>query len=108
MQCHDHDEKERNDKDNYTRPPRVSFGFELGFLVATEPREVDADATIPGIAPVTGHSDGREAVVELLRGHGFCAETESGSSSSTKYPWMVTEDLSPVEAGTAWEHPTYN
>ncbi|KAF9772999.1 hypothetical protein IL306_009261 [Fusarium sp. DS 682] len=107
MQCHDN-EKEWKGKDSYTRPPRVSFGFELEFLVATEPREVEADDTIPGIAPIANSYDGQEAVLKLLRDHGFCAEKDYADGSSTKYPWTVTMDGSVEEAGTAWADPTYN
>ncbi|KAI1023292.1 hypothetical protein LB503_001175 [Fusarium chuoi] len=98
--------------DNYTRPPRVSFGFELEFLVAVNPREVEADDSIPGLAPATGHRDGVTAVLELLRDHEFYARTVQEDSvakkSETKeYPWIVTTDGSVSESGTEWKKEAY-
>ncbi|VTT63285.1 unnamed protein product, partial [Fusarium fujikuroi] len=75
-------ETDHKHDDSYTRPPRVSFGFELEFLVAVNPREVEADDSIPGLAPATGHHDG-------------------------EYPWIVTTDGSVSESGTEWKKEAY-
>ncbi|KAH7270286.1 putative amidoligase enzyme-domain-containing protein [Fusarium redolens] len=93
--------------DKYTWPPRASFGFELEFLVAVDPRKVEADDSIPGLAPATGHTYGETAVLELLRDHGFCAETVQENCDTKKYSWLVTTDGSVSESGTAWENKTY-
>ncbi|KAF4498196.1 hypothetical protein FAGAP_5633 [Fusarium agapanthi] len=98
--------------DKFTRPPRVSFGFELEFLVAVNPIEVEADDSIPGLAPATGHNYGVTAVLELLRDHEFCARTVEENSvanqSETKeYPWIVTTDGSVSESGTEWKNEAY-
>ncbi|KAF5584522.1 hypothetical protein FPCIR_8652 [Fusarium pseudocircinatum] len=102
----------KHDDDNYTRPPRVSFGFELEFLVAVNPREVEADDSIPGLAPATGHHDGVTAVLELLRDHEFCAMTVQENSvahtgETKEYPWIVTTDGSVSEPGTEWKNEGY-
>ncbi|KAF5255959.1 hypothetical protein FOXYS1_13598 [Fusarium oxysporum] len=93
----------------YTRPPRASFGFELEFLVPLNPRKVEADDSISGLAPVAGHLDGVTAVLELLRDHNFYARTVEASyvpkKSETKgYPWIVTTDGSVSESGTEWKN----
>ncbi|KAF5623451.1 hypothetical protein F52700_10073 [Fusarium sp. NRRL 52700] len=105
-------ETEHRHDDSYTRPPRVSFGFELEFLVAVNPREVEADDSIPGLAPATGHHDGVTAVLELLRHHEFCARTVQESSvveksGSKEYPWIVTTDGSVSESGTEYKNEAY-
>ncbi|KAI1058617.1 hypothetical protein LB506_000201 [Fusarium annulatum] len=105
-------ETDHKHDDSYTRPPRVSFGFELGFLVAVNPREVEADDSIPGLAPATGHHDGVTAVLELLRDHEFCARTVQEDSVANKsetkeYPWIVTTDGSVSESGTEWKKEAY-
>ncbi|KAG6993528.1 hypothetical protein FOFC_01501 [Fusarium oxysporum] len=96
----------------YTRPPRASFGFELEFLVPLNPRKVEADDSISGLAPVAGHLDGVTAVLELLRDHNFYARTVEESyvpkKSETKgYPWIVTTDGSVSESGTEWKNEAY-
>ncbi|KAF5653459.1 hypothetical protein F25303_2332 [Fusarium sp. NRRL 25303] len=105
-------ETDHKHDDSYTRPPRVSFGFELEFLVAVNPREVEADDSIPGLAPATGHHDGVTAVLELLRDHEFCARTVQEDSVANKseteeYPWIVTTDGSVSESGTEWKKEAY-
>ncbi|KAF4417834.1 hypothetical protein FACUT_12007 [Fusarium acutatum] len=112
MEPRDTKETDHKHDDNYTRPPRVSFGFELEFLVAVNPREVEADDSIPGLAPATGHRDGVTAVLELLRDHEFCARTVEencvAEKSETKdYPWIVTTDGSVSESGTEWKNEAY-
>ncbi|KAF4446633.1 hypothetical protein F53441_9764 [Fusarium austroafricanum] len=54
----------RKQEDKYTRPPRISFGLELEFLVATHPRGVKSDDDIPDLAPVTDHMSGTDAASE--------------------------------------------
>ncbi|RKL40500.1 hypothetical protein BFJ72_g6101 [Fusarium proliferatum] len=105
-------ETDHKHDDSYTRPPRVSFGFELEFLVAVNPREVEADDSIPGLAPATGHHDGVTAVLELLRDHEFCARTVQEDSVANKsetkeYPWIVTTDGSVSESGTERKKEAY-
>ncbi|RBQ67008.1 hypothetical protein FVER14953_01307 [Fusarium verticillioides] len=105
-------ETDHKHEDNYIRPPRVSFGFELEFLVAVNPREVEADDSIPGLAPATGHHDGVTAVLELLRDHEFCAMTVqensvAHTSERKEYPWIVTTDGSVSEPGTEWKNEVY-
>lgn len=105
-------ETDHKHDDSYTRPPRVSFGFELEFLVAVNPREVEADDSIPGLAPATGHHDGVTAVLELLQDHEFCARTVQEDSVANKsetkeYPWIVTTDGSVSESGTEWKKEAY-
>ncbi|KAF5622041.1 uncharacterized protein FTJAE_11090 [Fusarium tjaetaba] len=102
----------KHDDDNYTRPPRVSFSFELEFLVAVNPREAEADDSIPGLAPATGHQDGVTAVLELLRDHEFCAMTVqensvAHTSERKEHPWIVTTDGSVAEPGTEWNNEAY-
>ncbi|QKD47764.2 uncharacterized protein FOBCDRAFT_247013 [Fusarium oxysporum Fo47] len=96
----------------YTRPPRASFGFELEFLVPLNPRKVEADDSISGLAPVAGHLDGVTAVLELLRDHNFYARTVEASyvpkkSETKRYPWIVTTDGSVSESGTEWKNEAY-
>ncbi|KAF5971611.1 hypothetical protein FCOIX_9791 [Fusarium coicis] len=105
-------ETDHKHDDDYTRPPRVSFGFELEFLVAVNPREVEADDSIAGLAPATGHHDGVTAVLELLRDHEFCAMTVqensvAHTSERKEYPWIVTTDGSVSEPGTEWKNEAY-
>ncbi|KAL5617018.1 hypothetical protein FOBRF1_005766 [Fusarium oxysporum] len=105
-------ETDHKHDDKYTRPPRASFGFELEFLVPLNPRKVEADDSIPGLAPVAGHLGGVTAVLELLRDHNFYARTVEESyvpnKSETKgYPWIVTTDTSVSESGTEWKNEAY-
>ncbi|KAG5746236.1 hypothetical protein H9Q70_011074 [Fusarium xylarioides] len=112
MEQRDTKETDHKHDDNYTRPPRVSFGFELEFLVAVNPREVEADDSIPGLAAATGRHHGITAVLELLRDHGFSARTVEENSVANKsetkeYPWIVTTDGSVSEFGTEWKNNAY-
>ncbi|RFN51588.1 hypothetical protein FIE12Z_4165 [Fusarium flagelliforme] len=84
-------------QDSYTRPPRVSFGVELEFLVACIAEDdKDVDEAIPGLAPATRYSDGCRAVEELLEKHGFITSSEDGHSSE-KQLWLVTADNTVTE-----------
>ena len=85
---------------NYTRPPRVSFGVELEFLVACIAEDAkDVDEAIPGLAPATRYSDGCRAVEELLEKHGFITSSQDGHSSEEQL-WLVTADHTVTEANT--------
>ncbi|KAF4955900.1 hypothetical protein FGADI_4295 [Fusarium gaditjirri] len=106
------DETNHKHDDKYTRPPRASFGFELEFLLAVNPKKVEADDSIPGLPPATGHLNGVEAVLNLLRDHEFDARTAEESCvlkkcETKKYPWIVTTDGSVSEVGTEWNNETY-
>ena len=84
-------------QDNYTRPPRVSFGVELEFLVACIAENAkDVDEAIPGLAPATRYSDGCRAVEELLEKHGFITSSQDGHSSEEQL-WLVTADHTVTE-----------
>ncbi|KAJ4130705.1 hypothetical protein NW768_006243 [Fusarium equiseti] len=84
-------------QDNHTRPPRVSFGVELEFLVACIAEDAkDVDEAIPGLPPATRYSDGCRAVEELLEKHGFITSSEDGHSSE-KQLWLVTADHTVTE-----------
>ncbi|KAH7181470.1 hypothetical protein DER46DRAFT_568068 [Fusarium sp. MPI-SDFR-AT-0072] len=105
-------ETDHKHDDNYTGPPRASFGFELEFLVAVNPRKVEADDSIPGLAPATGHLYGVTAVLELLRDHEFYARTVEESyvpkkCETKEYPWIVTTDGAVSESGTDWKNEAY-
>ncbi|KAG8675291.1 hypothetical protein FPOAC2_01341 [Fusarium poae] len=87
---------DKMEQDNYTRPPRVSFGIELEFLVARNTDNVpDVDKDVPGIAPAT-YMSGRDAVKKLLQDHGFCVSGYAAHSSSDQL-WIVTRDGSVSE-----------
>ncbi|KAM0379629.1 hypothetical protein ACHAPK_000205 [Fusarium culmorum] len=94
------DQGSKTDKiqqDNYTQPPRVSFGIELEFLVAHINRNrLDVDKDMPGLAPAE-QSRGIFAVQALLEKHGFLTALESGEHSSADQLWIISADLSVKE-----------
>lgn len=94
------DQGSKTDKiqqDNYTRPPRVSFGIELEFLVAHINRNrLDVDKDMPGLAPAE-QSRGIFAVQALLEKYGFLTALESGEHSSADQLWIISADLSVKE-----------
>ncbi|KAF4963175.1 hypothetical protein FSARC_8801 [Fusarium sarcochroum] len=95
------DNSEQEDK--YTRPPRISFGVELEFLVPRRPKGTESDDKIPGIAPVTDENSGIAAVAKLLTKHGIYAKEqwihESSKEGSAELPWIIKTDGSVDESG---------
>ncbi|KAM0242695.1 hypothetical protein ACHAPO_001117 [Fusarium lateritium] len=85
------------EQDDYTRPPRISFGIELEFLVARNTqRTPDMDKDVPDLAPAT-YIWGDEAVKKLLRDNGFTVSSSFTAHSSADQLWVVTRDGSVSE-----------
>ncbi|KAF5027179.1 hypothetical protein F66182_713 [Fusarium sp. NRRL 66182] len=100
-----------NPEDKHTRPPRVSFGVELEFLVPKRPEGAEPDDKISGIAPVHDEYDGQAAVARLLRKHGFSVQEPQNKRSSTEPtqpPWVVQTDGSVEETGDRLNLPRYH
>lgn len=98
-------------QDSYTRPPRVSFGFELEFLVCRIDNDnPDVDEDIPGLAPPIRDTDGYDAVRKLLYDHGFCTNmTEIDCPpSSEKQMWIVKSDPTVFQEKDQSNPPSYN
>ncbi|CAJ0546246.1 Ff.00g097190.m01.CDS01 [Fusarium sp. VM40] len=105
-----HSEAEANNTkqdDKYTRPPRISFGVELEFLMPASPKDVESDDKIPGIAPITYEMCAYEVVIDLLRDHGIYAEGRH-DHSVPGHPWIVKTDGSVDEDGGRTEPPMYS
>ncbi|KAM0563997.1 hypothetical protein ACHAPJ_000205 [Fusarium lateritium] len=114
MPAKEHGERKTDDskqEDKHTRPPRISFGVELEFLVPMRPKGTELDDKIPGIAPVTDENSGRDAVLKLLKKHGFRVKDDWGHQpsreESTELLWIVKTDGSVEESGDRYVPPHY-
>ncbi|KAJ3471062.1 hypothetical protein MRS44_001161 [Fusarium solani] len=105
-----------SEQDKYTRPPHVSFGVELEFLVFYRMNGVDDESAtgLPSVEctkiPVT------DRIAQMLRGHGLDAytkeEEQDDRDESSPLGWLVCTDGSVSEPGvpddgsfgaTGWE-----
>ncbi|KAM0188570.1 hypothetical protein ACHAPQ_000911 [Fusarium lateritium] len=93
--------------DKYTRPPRISFGVELEFLMPVVSQGVESDDKIPGIAPIKDTMCAYEEVIDLLRVHGIYAEGRH-DCETPGHPWIVKTDGSVDEDGGRTEAPKYS
>jgi hypothetical protein len=110
MHAKEHGDAEANNPkqdDKYTRPPRISFGVELEFLMPAAPKDVESDDKIPGIAPITHEMCAYEVVIDLLRDHGIYAEGHH-DHKTPGHPWIVKTDGSVDEIGGRTEPPMYS
>lgn len=87
-------------QDKYTRPPRVSFGVELEFLVCRREVGVD-DESVTGLPPIQcSNTVSEESIAQMLREHGLDAySVPSDADSSGPLRWVVTHDGSVTEYG---------
>ncbi|WZH39681.1 putative amidoligase enzyme-domain-containing protein [Fusarium acuminatum] len=109
MHAKEHSDAEANNTkqdDKYTRPPHISFGVELEFLMPVAPKDVESDDKIPGIAPITYEMCAYEVVIGLLRDHGIHAEGRH-DHPTPGHPWIVKMDTSVTEDGGRTEPPMY-
>ncbi|GKU01447.1 hypothetical protein FLAG1_03490 [Fusarium langsethiae] len=98
-------ETNKMQQNDYTRPPRISFGIELEFLVARIGQDKpDVDKDMPGLAPAT-QTDGQDVVQKLLKKHGFNTSTQAAAHSSANQLWIITGDGSVKEKNNRREPP---
>ncbi|KAJ4308823.1 hypothetical protein N0V84_011868 [Fusarium piperis] len=91
------------EQDKYTRPPRVSFGVELEFLVHRR-TSGDDDESVAGLPPVLRSDDwtsSQESVARMLREHGLDAYSTTSPDADRSGPlkWVVANDGSVSEYG---------
>ncbi|KAF4977409.1 hypothetical protein FZEAL_6054 [Fusarium zealandicum] len=104
-------------RDEFTRPPRVSFGVELEFLIAVMPgNEIDADQEVAGdLAPLLSWRDDLlPSIVKVLMSNGIAAHYGSDLDNINGRPdpandsWTVKTDGSVKEeaegSGYEWEN----
>lgn len=105
-----------SEQDKYTRPPRVSFGVELEFLVFYRTNGID-DESVSGLPSVESTKiPVTDRIAQMLRGHGLDAytkdEEQDDRDESSPLGWLVNTDGSVSEPGlpddgsfgaTGWE-----
>ncbi|RTE78768.1 hypothetical protein BHE90_006757 [Fusarium euwallaceae] len=97
-------------QDKHTRPPRVSFGVELEFLVFNRTTGVD-DESVAGLPSIeVGYIPVEDRIAQTLRAHGLDAYTRDereNDRSRRTFGWFVDYDGSVTEhsapLGAAWE-----
>ncbi|UPK97688.1 hypothetical protein LCI18_008623 [Fusarium solani-melongenae] len=105
------------EQDKYTRPPRVSFGVELEFLVFYRTSGID-DESASGLPPVEStYMPVSEMIAQTLRGHGLDAYSTQSTKADRSGPlkWAFVIDGSVSEQGapdglgnTGWQNVELN